>query len=156
MNKEEQLLSNLRDVYHKLSWLNKLKMDVALKGYKSSEVHCIEFIGKNTDTNVTKLAKAFYMTRGAMSKATKKLIQKKLIESYQEVDNKKEIYFKLTPKGKEIFDIHEKLHNEFKQRDRAIFAQITQEQFDEIIGLTNKYSQHLDAEINKQKHTTKS
>ena len=35
------------------------------------------------------------MTRGAISKITKKLIKKGIIESYQKPDNKKEIYFRL-------------------------------------------------------------
>jgi hypothetical protein len=34
---------------------------------------------------------AFYVTRGAISRMTKKLIQKGLVESYQKSENKKEI-----------------------------------------------------------------
>ena len=56
MNKEEQVIMGFRDLYNKMVWLNKVKMEESLKGYKSSEVHCIEYIGKNVDSNVTKLA----------------------------------------------------------------------------------------------------
>lgn len=76
MNKEDQVMMGFRDVYNKMVWLNKDKMEDSLKGYKPSEVHCIEYIEKNADSNVTKLAESFYMTRGAISKLTKKLIQK--------------------------------------------------------------------------------
>ncbi|WP_326717881.1 hypothetical protein [Vagococcus jeotgali] len=41
-------------------------------GYFASEVHCIEFIGKSKEINVKKLSEHFFMTRGAMSKITKK------------------------------------------------------------------------------------
>lgn len=149
MNKEEQVIMGVRDLFNKMVWLNKFKMEKSLKEYKSSEVHCIEYIGRNVDTNVTKLAEYFYMTRGAMSKLTKKLIKKGVIESYQKPDNKKEIYFRLTEQGKKVYKIHEKLHNEFQERDKAIFEQVSEEQFDSMLSFIEKYSSHLDGEIKK-------
>lgn len=35
-----------RDLFNKLTWINKGKMEESLKGCKPSEVHCIEFIEK--------------------------------------------------------------------------------------------------------------
>lgn len=150
MNKEEQIIMGFRDVYNKMVWLNKDKMEESLKGHTPSEVHCIEYIEKNVDSNVTKLAEFFYMTRGAISKLTKKLIKKGLIESYQKADNKKEIYFKLTEQGKVIFNIHEELHKEFRERDKIVFDQITDDQLDSMLSFVEKYRAHLDAKIKKQ------
>ena len=149
MNKEEQVIMGFRDLLNKTASLNKPKMEDSLKGYKSSEVHCIEYIGRNVDSNVTKLAESFYVTRGAISKLTKKLIKKGIIESYQKPDNKKEIYYRLTEQGKSVNKIHEKLHKEFHERDKAVFEQVTQEEFDIILSFVEKYSRHLDAEIKK-------
>jgi DNA-binding MarR family transcriptional regulator len=150
VNKEEQVIMGFRDLLNKMIVLNKFKMKDRLKGYKSSEVHCIEYIGRNTDSNVTKLAESFYVTRGAVSKITRKLIKKGIIESYQKPDNKKEIYFRLTKQGKVINKVHEKLHKEFQERDKAVFEQVTGEQFDSMLGFGDKSSRHLDAEIKKQ------
>lgn len=150
MNKEEQVMNGFRELYNKLVWLNKDKMEEGLKGFKSSEVHCIEYIENNADSNVTQLAEAFYVTRGAISRMTKKLIQKGLVESYQKSENKKEIYFRLTEQGKEIYKIHENLHKEFQERDKAVFEHVTEEEFNSIISFVEKYSRHLDAEIKKQ------
>ena len=149
MNKEEQVIMNFTGLFNKMVSLNKFKMRESLKGYKSSEVHCIDFIGRDVDSNVTKLAESFYMTRGAISKLTKKLIKKGLIESYQKPDNKKEIYFRLTEPGKVINEIHEELHKEFQERDKAVFEQVTEQQFDIMLGFMENYSRHLDAEIKK-------
>ena len=149
MNKEEQVIMGFRDLFNKMTWLNKIKMEESLKGYKSSEVHCIEYIGRNVDSNVTKLAESFYMTMGAISKMTKKLIKKGIIESYQKPDNKKEIYFRLTSQGQRIYKVHEELHKEFQERDKAVFEQVTEEQFDGMLSFVEKYSRHLDAEIKK-------
>ncbi|OPF52735.1 MarR family transcriptional regulator [Clostridium baratii] len=150
MNKEEKVMVGFRDLFNKIAWINKPKMEERLKEYKPSEVHCIEYIGKNVDSNVTKLAESFYMTRSAMSKITKKLIEKGFIESYQKPDNKKEIYFRLTKQGKEINKIHDKLHKEFQERDKVVFEEVTEEQLDSMINFVEKYSRHLDEEIKKQ------
>lgn len=149
MDKKEQLLTNFRDFFNKMVWLNRLKMEESLKEYKPSEVHCIEFIEKIEDPNVTKLAESLYMTRGAISKLTKKLINKGLIESYQKPVNKKEIYFRLTEQGKVIYKIHEELHTEFRERDKIVFEQVTDEQFDTMLSFVETYSRHLDSEIKK-------
>lgn len=149
MNKEELLTASLRDLFTRMAWLNNLEMKDSLKGYKPSEVHCIEYIGKNADSNVTRLAEAFYMTRGAISKMTKKLMKKGLVESYGKPDNRKEVYFRLTERGKAVGEIHEKLHGEFRERDKAVFEGVSDEQFDAMISFAQKYIDHLDAEIKK-------
>ncbi|MDF2935735.1 MAG: transcriptional regulator, MarR family [Paenibacillaceae bacterium] len=61
------------------------------------------YIGNHADSNVTKLAESFYMTRSAISKITKKLMEKGLIDSYQKPENKKEIYFRLTEQGRRLY-----------------------------------------------------
>ncbi|MGC6767555.1 MarR family winged helix-turn-helix transcriptional regulator [Enterococcus sp. LJL128] len=150
MSKEEELIVNSRDLFEKMSWLNKFKMEESLKGYKPSEVHCIEAIKKQKEPNVTKLAESLYMTRGAISKLTKKLIQKKLIESYQKPENKKERYFKLTELGEKIYTIHEEEHKAFRDRDKVVFEQMTEEQLTSMLRFIEVYSKHLDEEIKKQ------
>jgi DNA-binding MarR family transcriptional regulator len=105
---------------------------------------------------VTKLAESFYLTRSAISKITKKLLETGFIESYQKPDNKKEIYFRLTEQGKVIYDIHEELHKQFQERDKAVFEQVTEEQFESMLRFIETYSRHLDAEIKKLDIDTKS
>jgi DNA-binding MarR family transcriptional regulator len=150
MNKEEQVMAGFRDLVNKIERLNKCKMEVRLAGNKSSEVHCIEYIGRNAEPNVTKLAESFYMTSGAISKLTKKLIAKGLIESYQKPDNRKEIYFRLTERGQAVYQTHEELHKEFQERDKAVIEQVTEEQIDSMLCLVEKYRRHLDVEIKKR------
>jgi len=155
MNKEEQVMMGFRDLFNKMELLNKFKIkerykDYKSSDYKSSEMHCIEYIGKYADTNVTKLAESFYMTLGAISKITKKLMKKGIIESYRKPDNKKEIYFRLTEQGEIINKVHEKLHKEFWERDKAVFEQVSEEQYDSMLSFVEMYRRHLDSEIKKQ------
>jgi DNA-binding MarR family transcriptional regulator len=96
------------------------------------------------------------MTVGAISKTTRKLIKKGVLESYRKSDNKKEIYFRLTEQGKAVFKIHDDLHREFQERDKAVFEQVTDEQFDIMLDFTENYGSHLDAEIKKRRADIKS
>lgn len=150
MKKEEQIMIQFMQLFKKMSWINEFKMADSLRGYTPSEVHCIEAIEKNEEPNVKKIAESLYMTRGAISKLTKKLIKKNLIKTYQKDNNKKEIYFSLTDQGRTIFQIHEKLHKEFLERDKIVFEQMTEDQFQNMLNFLESYSNHLDAEIKKQ------
>jgi len=149
VNKGEQFTQDSRDLFNKMSSLDKFLMKDKLKGYKPSEVHCIEFIENIVDPNVTKLAESFYMTRGAISKLTKKLIAKGLVESYQRSDNQKEIYFKLTKQGKAIYNIHEQLHRDFQKRDKAVFEHLSEKELDIMLDFIERYRRHIDFEIQK-------
>jgi len=149
MNKDEQVIAGLRDLVNKWAWLNKVKMEASLKDYKPSEVHYIECIGKDTDSNLTEIADSLYMTRGAITKITRKLIKKGLLESYRKPGNRKQIYFRLTKQGQAINRLHEKLHKEFRERDKTVFEQVSDEQFDSMLDFVTRYCKHLDAEIQK-------
>ena len=150
MDKNDKLLRGFADIYNKTVWLNKIKMEKELKECTPSEVHCIEAIGNDADSNVTKLAESFFMTRGAISKLAKKLMNKGYIESYQKSDNRKEIYFKLTNQGQRIYQTHAELHKEFSIRDQPIFNQLTAKQMDTMINFVDDYNKHLDEEMKKQ------
>ncbi|OLO25351.1 MarR family transcriptional regulator [Priestia megaterium] len=143
MDKRQQLMSELMDLCNEIIWRNKPEVELALKDYKLSEIELIENISLIPNANVTKLAAASYMTRGAISKLTKKLIAKNIIESYQSVENKKEIYFRLTTHGKKINDIHQELHQSFLQRDEEVFKYMTDEEFDTIFRFIGRYRHHL-------------
>ena len=147
MSKQEQVMLEFRQLFTKMAWLNRIKMEDQLREHTPSEVHCIEYIGKHEDCNVTRLAEFFYMTRSAISKITKKLLEKGLIESYQKPDNKKEIYFRLTDSGKEVEQVHDQLHREFQERDAAVFGAVTDQQYESMLEFIQLYSSHLDDQI---------
>ncbi|MBX9993846.1 MULTISPECIES: MarR family transcriptional regulator [Priestia] len=143
MDKRQQLMSELMDLCNEIIWRNKPEVELALKDYKLSEIELIENIALIPNANVTKLAAASYMTRGAISKLTKKLIAKNMIESYQSVENKKEIYFRLTTNGQKINDVHQELHQSFLERDKEVFKYMTDEEFDTIFRFIGRYRHHL-------------
>ena len=151
MDKRQQLMSELMDVCNEIIWVNKPELEVALKDYSLSEIELIEHVALIAEANVTKLAAASYMTRGAISKLTKKLIQAEVLERYQNEENKKEIYFRLTEKGEAINTIHQELHQSFLERDQAVFAPMTKDEFDTIFRFIGRYRHHLKTIGNRKK-----
>ncbi|GIP33625.1 MarR family transcriptional regulator [Paenibacillus sp. J2TS4] len=94
--------------------------------------------GQGPDSNVTKLAKAFQVTRGAISKVTKRLLEMGAIERYQKPGNNKEIYYRLSDIGRGIYWGHEKMHQTRIARDSAYFSQLSEEEKDRLIEILNK------------------
>lgn len=147
MKEQEEIMLSLTDLFNKMDQLRKPQMVEKFQGYSFLEIACIEFIAKLDEPNVTKLADQLYVTRGAISKATKKLLQKEDIATFQNADNKKEIYFKLTAKGKKINQQHEQLHDEFLISDQPVFESFSSKDLDTILQFTQLYNEHLDKEL---------
>lgn len=124
--------------------LSKLTEDEKLHGYNYSEIHTIAAIGDLENPNVTQIANSMNVTRGAISKITKKLLEQNLIESYQRDGNKQKIFFRLTESGQFLYDEHEKRHNLWLKRDNAFIERFdlkTIEQIEEFMKAFNDYLQ---------------
>ncbi len=109
--------------------------DCKIKDIKSlmlSEFHVIDCIGKNRLCNTTFISQQLNMTKGAISKITVKLLDKELIEASRLENNKKEIYYTLTASGKEVFNIHEKLHEIENKKLVDLFSKYNKEELSTI------------------------
>lgn len=80
------------------------------------ELHVIEAIGKHHNYNLTDLSEHLNVTKGAISQKVKILEKKGYISRYKNINNRKEILFRLTEKGNNIFLGHEEFHKNFNQK----------------------------------------
>ena len=110
---------------------------------KLTESQCLDEYGYS----VTKIAEQMQMTRGAISKMTKKLLAKGLIEKYTLETNKKEVYFKLTERGKVLFKEHEKRHKQWEKRDMQFLSRYSKEETDTILKFMQEFNVYLDEQI---------
>ena len=141
------ILRQLIIINEKHNELSKLLSKEILHDYSRSELHCIRSIGRIENPNVTKIANDLKMTRGAISKITKRQLKKGLITSYMSDCNKKEIYFKLTELGRQIFDEHEKWHEDFEKRNNFFFDKYSEKELMLIKDFTETYSLYVDNKI---------
>jgi DNA-binding MarR family transcriptional regulator len=81
-----------------------------------TELHTIACIGEQEPINVTSIAEKMNLSKGNTSKIANKLLKAGWVRKAQLNDNKKEVYFRLTPAGKKLFAAHDELHMMEKQR----------------------------------------
>jgi DNA-binding MarR family transcriptional regulator len=142
-----KLMNLLAKYMEKQEILSKLTEDEKLHGYNYSEIHTITAIGDLDEPNVTKIAEHMNVTRGAISKITKKLLAQDLIESYQHEDNRQKIFFRLTPSGQFLYDEHEKRHRLWLERDDAFIAQFDAETVKQVERFMTAYNDYLEEQI---------
>ena len=141
------LIDLFKEYGDKQEILSKLREDKLLRTYNSSELHIIAAIGDLEQPNVTSLAEYLRMTRGGISKNVKKLIDAGLIVSYQLDGNTKNIYYRLTDYGKDIYEKHSEAHEAWIRRDRNFIEKFPPEQLRMVEDFMKKYIQHIDNRI---------
>lgn len=149
VDREREILQGFSEMWNKLQALMAAEGKVIHYDVSPSEVHCIVMIDQLEAPNVTALAKALRMTRGGVSKLTARLQQMKAIERFQREGNRKEVLFRLTPKGEEIKRQHEELHRMRIERDRAVYEALTETEKNAILRFIRLYNAHLDRELEK-------
>ena len=127
--------------------LSKLTADEKLHGYNYSEIHTIAAIGDLEKPNVTKIANHMNVTRSAISKITKKLLEQKLIEAYKLDNNKQKIFFKLTELGQFLYDEHNKRHHLWLKRDDIFIKQFDKGTVKEVENFMYKFNEYLEQQI---------
>lgn len=147
MKEHQILLKEIASMLQRQEMLTKLTENVCLEEYSYSETHCIDYIGKTDLPNVTKIADNMQMTRGAISKMTKKLLAKGLIEKYSLESNKKEVYFRLTEGGLELYKEHEKRHKLWEQRDSKFLERYSPEEMEIITKFMKEFNIYLEEKI---------
>ncbi len=83
-----------------------------------SEAHFVEAICDHPGANTNDLAQILGLTKGNISLRAARLCEKGYIEKYNREDNRKEIHYRLTRRGQEIYDAHATYHFD---RNRAIY-----------------------------------
>ena len=147
MKEQELLLKELALMLERQDMLSKLTEGKCLDEYGYSEKHCIDYIGRLELPNVTKIAEHMGMTRGAISKMTKKLLTKGLIEKYTLESNKKEVYFKLTDLGKTLFEEHAKRHKRWEKRDMEFLSHYSTEDVKTVYRFMKEFNHYLEGQI---------
>jgi DNA-binding MarR family transcriptional regulator len=66
----------------------------------------IDAIGRMEPVNGITISERYKIPKGTVSKITRRLIDQKLISHERLPNNKKELLFRLTPLGRDLFDLH--------------------------------------------------
>lgn len=146
MNKGPRIVDELTRIAERADVFRHARDDF-YQGISLAEMHCIHWIGLTDQPNVTKIAERMRMTRGAISKIVKKIIGKELVESYQILENKKEIYFRLTENGHRLFDEHLKCHLQARREKLALLQEFSAAEQNCILRFLSAINVQIDAKV---------
>jgi DNA-binding MarR family transcriptional regulator len=147
MTKGELLIAQFRRYANVADVITKFHSQEILSGYTNSELNCIDCIGHMRRPNAVRISEEMGMTRSAISKILRRLISKGAAESYQRPENQKEIYYKLTPYGREIFKKHRQRHQEWEDRDQDFFDSLEPGMLDAALLFMNSYNGYLEMKV---------
>ncbi len=147
---EREMLRQFTQLYNNQDILSNLINSGLNSRYTNSELHCIEAIGKLERPNGVQLAALLSMTRGAVTKLAKRLLQDGLIERYTLSDNKKEIYYRLTSIGEVLYKQHEVAHTKWEERDIAFLSSVPIKEQQVVLEFLQKFNNYLQAKIQEE------
>ena len=147
---KKDLIALFKEYGDKQELLSKISENEELREYNNSELHIIAAIGDLENPNVTAIAQHMGMTKGGISKNIKKLISAGLVEAYQEDNNNRKIFYRLTSDGRRIYDKHAVAHKNWIARDKGFISQFPEEEISIVAGFLEKYIAHIDSEIEKR------
>ena len=77
-----------------------------LRDSTTTTLRVLDAIGRLEPVNGITISEQFRIPRGTVSKITRRLVARNLIRQESLPKNKKEILFRLTPLGRELFEVH--------------------------------------------------
>ncbi len=149
-----EILEQINIFFENRKIIEKLYKDIAggiLDEYNINEMHCIHFIGELEKPNVTKLAHSLKISKAAVSRIIKKLLKKEAIQTYSSDENKKEIYYRLTSLGEQIFAAHNKIHNRWCNDELNYLKSFTKDQLLSVLDFLKKYNKIIETGIKPRK-----
>jgi len=163
MEHDKQVKKMIHSMHWKITHLLELGEDQEIQAFRQKAeeegliesprnftiVHVIECIDLNEPINVTSIAEKMELSKASITKITSKLIEDGFIRRTQLNDNKKEVYFLLTPKGKRLADLHNQLHRIAEERFFQFLNRYTPEQLDFLKQFSQDMAHHLEQKISE-------
>jgi len=110
----------------------------------SADMHMLEMLGRHPDVRIVEISDMTGLTKGTISKTIKRLLNKKLIVRYQIEGNKKDVYYNLTKLGWEVFNGHDRHHDERNAVVHDLLKKVTDEQREFLMNFLESYTTIID------------
>lgn len=77
-----------------------------------NEVHILEAINNSTEPSMSNVAKALRITTGTLTTSISRLVLKKYVVRYTDLEDRRKVLVKLTDEAYEVLRIHNDFHNQ--------------------------------------------
>ncbi|GIN14297.1 hypothetical protein J26TS2_41640 [Shouchella clausii] len=108
-----------------------------------TQLHIVAIVKEKERANNTMLAEHLNVSKPAVTKAVKKLLDQQILEKIQQADNKKEVFYRLTKSGEMLAFIHDQLHEQARNRYMRIFAEFNSTELETIIRFLHALTENI-------------
>ncbi|MGE6367460.1 MarR family transcriptional regulator [Bacillus paramycoides] len=106
-----------------------------------TQLHIVALINEHpSQLNNTFLAEKLNLSKPAVTKAIKILIEKEIVVGKRKEGDKKSVYYTLTTDGRRLALIHEGLHQRAKERYDHLLNKFDEPELDTIIKFLNEWT----------------
>ncbi len=145
----EAVRKQLKEFAEKEEQLRQYTAGVPLRSYSISELHVLEAVDTLHEPTVTALAQQLQLTKGAVSKITKKLIEKELLTTYALAGNRQKLLFRYTPSGLNLCREIQWERDQRIARERAFLHQFSHKRLRKVEDFLRQYNAFLQQEIDR-------
>lgn len=112
-NHPKQILNELLvDIFNQILSIQQDRLKKAGINMSLSEIHVLEAIEKAETPTMSAIAKRLRITVGTLTTAVKRLVKKGYVSRYQDGNDRRKVYLKLTASARKILDAHDQFHQE--------------------------------------------
>lgn len=150
MNKNTEALKALEQFIKEREAADKIRKQVKTSqeelitsDWTLTQLHIVATIKENGRANNTTLSESLNVSKPAITKAIRKLLDHHILEKIQEEDNKKEVYYLLTKSGEMLALIHAQLHEQARERYLRIFDEFNTVELEIIIRFLHAITESI-------------
>lgn len=104
----------------------------------AGEMQTIKVVAEFPELNTTELADELGVTKGAISQAITKLVERNLLVRYRESDDERNTFTRLTKKGTRIYEKHTKMYEKDIRAFDALLKEADPGQVDFMLEFVSK------------------
>jgi len=101
----------------------------------------LDAVGRLEPVNGITISKEFRIPKGSVSKAARRLIAKKLVKAEPLANNKKEILYRTTPLGKELFQAHQAFDEQMERGFIQFLQKYNQEELKFLVRVLQEVAE---------------
>lgn len=151
MEQYEEISKLMERVIHKYNQVEKTKRPYGTDTLLSrTEIHTIVAIGDSPDINVTQLAKAQGVTKGAASQMVYKLVDKGFVKKRVSPHSDTEVCLTLTSKGNDAYQAHQEYHQTTNEPFFEMLRQIPEDLGREAVRILSAFDKALDERMKQE------
>jgi DNA-binding MarR family transcriptional regulator len=117
-----------------------------------SERHMLDKFGENPHMNITDIAEAAGVTKGAISQVASKLEKKGAVRRYKKSGNDKDVFVELKDLGKEIYKQHQRINEETIKEINRELRKYPEEKVEFLLHMFGWIDSFLDESSVRMKH----